>query len=47
MIAEDKKIGCLDHTKERLLCFMVLDDDFAKKICDKAGSAYWRGYIAY
>ncbi len=34
-----------DLNKEKLRCFMVLDDDLAMKLVRTAGPAYWRGFI--
>jgi hypothetical protein len=31
--------------KEKLLCFMLLDDGFAKQISVAADDAFWRGFI--
>jgi hypothetical protein len=31
--------------KEKLLCFMVLNDDVSKRLSSKAGTAYWRAFV--
>lgn len=35
----------INFGEEKLVCMMVLDDSFARRVSCTAGSAFWRGFI--